>query len=67
MFISWPGTVRCVRKLPLGASERERVEIVRGLKNGDWLIVDPLSLLKSGIRVRVGNPQPSVDAGGIKF
>jgi membrane fusion protein (multidrug efflux system) len=53
---------RAVRQeVTLGASERGRVEIVRGLKNGDWLIVDQLSLLKSGIRVRVGNPQPPVE------
>jgi len=53
---------RAVRhEVTLGESERGRVEIVRGLKNGDWLIVDQLSLLKSGIRVRVGNPQPPVE------
>jgi membrane fusion protein, multidrug efflux system len=53
---------RAVRQeVTLGESERGRVEIVRGLKNGDWLIVDQLSLLKSGIRVRVGNPQPPVE------
>ncbi len=55
---------RAVRQdVTLGASERERVEIVRGLKDGDWLIVDQLSLLKSGIRVRVGNPSSRAQSG----
>jgi RND family efflux transporter MFP subunit len=55
---------RAVRQdVTLGASERERVEIVRGLKDGDWLIVDQLSLLKPGIRVRVGNPSSRAQSG----
>jgi RND family efflux transporter MFP subunit len=59
---------RAVRQeVTLGASERGRVEIVRGLKNGDWLIVDQLSLLKSGIRVRVGNLNLRSSTIGIKF
>ena len=48
---------RAVRQeVTLGTKERERVEIIRGLKNIDSVIVDQLSLLKPGVRVRVGNP-----------
>jgi len=53
---------RAVRQqVTLGESARERVEIIRGLKNGDWVIVNQLSLLKPGVRVRVGNPQRPVE------
>jgi RND family efflux transporter MFP subunit len=49
------------QEVTLGESARERVEIIRGLKNGDWVIVNQLSLLKPGVRVRVGNPQRPVE------
>jgi RND family efflux transporter MFP subunit len=45
-------------EVTLGITAGEEAEIVAGLKEGDWVIVDPVNLLKSGTRVRVQNAQP---------